>query len=113
MRRIMWVGVALLIMVAILGYGLYTLKNISEANKRHREKEAGKQDAIVIVSTEVPTTIWDKIHADSEAASAEQNSNAATPDAASTDEAAEPVDSQPDAEPAEQPAPETIIVSIS
>jgi len=83
MRRIMWIGVALVIMVAILGYGWLTMKNIDEVNKRRREKNAGKTEAVIIIATEPTTTVWDRIHAEKESQNANgQNTASAMPEAA-------------------------------
>ena len=61
MKRIVWIAAALLIMIGIMGYGLYVMRNISEVNRERREKEAAKHDASQIVMTTEATNIYDKL----------------------------------------------------
>ena len=63
MKRIVWAAVAILICMAILGYGLYTLRHISEVNQRRRESNAGKIEASQIVMTTATTSVWDYLRA--------------------------------------------------
>ena len=63
MKRIVWAAVAILICMAILGYGLYTLRHISEVNQRRRESDAGKIEASQIVMTTATTSVWDYLRA--------------------------------------------------
>ncbi len=113
MRRIMWVGVALLVMVAILGYGLYTLRSIKEANRRSREKNAGKQEAITIIATEAPTSVWDKLHAENESETpAEGGQDTAPQNSESVQEREGFVEVQPQNADSVQAQPATAPVSI-
>lgn len=66
MRRIVWVAVTILVMLGIMGFGLYTLNHIDEVNKKRREKEAGEKFASTIVMTTATTSIWDKVRASQE-----------------------------------------------
>ena len=66
MKRIVWGAVAILICVLILGYGLYTLRRISEVNRRRRETEAGKAVASQIVMTTATTSVWDYLRSQEE-----------------------------------------------
>lgn len=68
MKRIVWIAVTVLIMLAILGFGLHTLNNIDEVNKRRREKEAGQNMAPLIAMTTATTSIWDKLRETTETA---------------------------------------------
>lgn len=63
MRRIVWISVALLIMVGIMGYALFTMRNIEKVNKRRHDEDAGKDAAIVIAATTATTSIWDALRA--------------------------------------------------
>ncbi|MBR7039195.1 MAG: hypothetical protein IKI21_08090 [Oscillospiraceae bacterium] len=63
MKRIVWAAVAILICMAILGYGMYTLRHISEVNRRRRESNAGKIEASQIVMTTATTSVWDYLRA--------------------------------------------------
>jgi len=47
----MWIGVALVIMVAILGYGWLTMKNIDEVNKRRGPRVVARKEASVTDSS--------------------------------------------------------------
>ena len=61
MKRLVWISVAMLVMVGILGYGLYTMRHIEEVNQRRREQNAGSEAAFRIVATTATTSIWDKL----------------------------------------------------
>ncbi len=63
MRRLVWISVALLIMVGIMGYALFTMRNIENVNKRRHEQNAGTDLAAKIVATTETTSIWDKLRA--------------------------------------------------
>ena len=67
MKRVIWVGVTLLIMIAIMGFGLHTLNHISDVNQQRREKEEGEALASQFIGTEVPTTnVWQAIRQEQE-----------------------------------------------
>ena len=61
MRRLVWIGAALLIMVAIFGYAMFTMRNIEAVNQRRREKDAGNDVVAQIVATTATTNIWDML----------------------------------------------------
>ena len=42
MKRMVWIAVAMLIMIGIMGFGLHTLNRITEVNKERREKDKGE-----------------------------------------------------------------------
>jgi hypothetical protein len=63
MRRIVWISVALLIMVGIMGYAMFTMRNIEEVNKRRHEQDAGKDVAVIIAATTETTSVWDALRA--------------------------------------------------
>ena len=67
MKRVIWVGVTLLIMIAIMGFGLHTLNHISDVNQQRREKEEGEALASQFIGTEAPTTnVWQAIRQEQE-----------------------------------------------
>ncbi len=67
MKRVIWVGVTLLIMIAIMGFGLHTLNHISDVNQQRREKEEGEALASQFIGTEAPTTnVWQAIRKEQE-----------------------------------------------
>ena len=61
MKRLVWISVAMLICIAILGYGLYTMRHIEEINQRRRQQDAGSEIAMHIASTIATTDIWDRL----------------------------------------------------
>ncbi|MBR2086419.1 MAG: hypothetical protein IJ906_04685 [Oscillospiraceae bacterium] len=72
MRRLVWIGAALLIMVGIFGYAMFTMRNIEQVNQRRREKDAGKDIVAQIVATTETTNIWEMLRStETEAVSAE------------------------------------------
>ena len=71
MKRIVWVAVAILIMIGILGYGLFTLRHIEEVNQKRREKQAGEKFAATVMMTTATTSIWDKVREGQETTSTE------------------------------------------
>ena len=67
MKRVIWVGVTLLIMIAIMGFGLHTLNHISDVNQQRREKEEGEALASQFIGTGSPTTnVWQAIRQEQE-----------------------------------------------
>ena len=61
MRRLVWIGAALLIMVGIFGYAMFTMRNIEQVNQQRREKDAGNDVVAQIVATTETTNIWDML----------------------------------------------------
>ncbi|MBR3630729.1 MAG: hypothetical protein IKN55_09740 [Oscillospiraceae bacterium] len=61
MKRIVWVGVALLIMVFILGMGLHTLNDIDRKNREYRERREGEAVASRIAIIPETTTVYDRL----------------------------------------------------
>ena len=72
MKRMIWIAVALLVMIAIMGFGLHTLNRITEVNKERREKDKGEAFVAKILETTVATNVWDKLRA-------KQDANATAP----------------------------------
>ena len=66
MKRIVWVGVTILIMICIMGFGLHTLNHIDDVNQARREKERGEDIAYQIVMTTATTSIWERLRATTE-----------------------------------------------
>jgi hypothetical protein len=75
MKRIIWIAVALLIMILILGFGLHTLNRISDVNRQRREKDAGEEFAAKVVMTTATTSIWDKVRTTTEPLPTDENGN--------------------------------------
>ncbi len=63
MKRMIWVAVAMLIMIGIMGFGLHTLNKITEVNKERREKDKGEAIVARILETTATTSVWDKLRA--------------------------------------------------
>lgn len=61
MKRIVWIAVAILIMLGIMGYGLHTLNSITEVNKRRHEKEQGEQLASQFAISTTTISIWERL----------------------------------------------------
>ena len=61
MKRIVWIGVALLIMVLIMAFGLYTLNGIDRKNKEYRERKEGEAFASQVAVVHQTTSIYDKL----------------------------------------------------
>lgn len=68
MKRIVWVAVTILIMIAIMGVGLHTLNRIEDANQQRREQKAGEDFASKITVETETTSIWEKVRASQDAA---------------------------------------------
>ena len=66
MKRMIWIAIAGLLMIGILGYGMHTMKHIQEVNRQHREKEKGEKFASQILMTTETTSIWDKVRVSQE-----------------------------------------------
>ena len=66
MKRMVWIAVAILVMIGILGYGLHTLNRIDQVNKERREKEAGEEFAAQISVTTETQSVWDKVRSSQE-----------------------------------------------
>ncbi len=66
MKRIVWIAVTILIMIAIMGFGLHTLNQISEVNQQRHEKEAGEEFAAKVVMVTETTSIWEKVRENQE-----------------------------------------------
>lgn len=77
MKRIVWIAAALLVMIGIMSYGMYTMRHISQVNQQRREQEAAKDYAAKIVLTTETTDIWDKLRP-TETESGEGESETAT-----------------------------------
>lgn len=72
MKRIVFFGVAILIMVIIMAWVLHQMAHIDEINQEYREKEKGAALASQIVITTETTSIWDALRpAETAAATAE------------------------------------------
>lgn len=67
MKRMIWIAVALLVMIIIMGIGLHTLNHITEVNKERREKDKGEAIVAKILETTATTSIWDKLRAKQDA----------------------------------------------
>ena len=62
MRRIVWIGAALLIMVGIFGYAMFTMRGIEQVNQERREKNAGQEIVNdMIAATTATTSVWDRL----------------------------------------------------
>ena len=81
MKRMVWVAVAMLIMIGIMGFGLHSLNRITEVNKERREKDKGEAIVVKVLQTTAATDIWDKLRAKQDAEQAEQSANQATENA--------------------------------
>ncbi len=69
MKRMIWVAVAMLIMIGMMGFGLHSLNRITEVNKQRREKDKGEAFVAKILETTVTTSVWDKLRAKQDAKS--------------------------------------------
>lgn len=70
MKRIVWVSVAILIMICILGLGLHSIKQIERTNQERREREAGEQFASQVAIVTETTNIWDRVRSQNETTTA-------------------------------------------
>lgn len=61
MKRIVFVAVGILIMLAIMGYTLHSMSHIDEINEKRREQQKGEALASRLVTTAVTTSIWDSL----------------------------------------------------
>lgn len=61
MRRLVWIAAALLIMVGIMGYALFSMRHIKQVNQQRHEREAGNDIAVQIIATTETTSIWDRL----------------------------------------------------
>lgn len=61
MKRIVFFGVAILIMVIIMGWVLHSMMHIDEINQERREKDKGEALASQIIATTATTSIWDAL----------------------------------------------------
>ncbi len=75
MKRMIWAAVAMIIMVAIMGFGLHSLNRITEVNKQRREKDKGEAFVAKILETTVTTSVWDKLRAKQDAENSSANDN--------------------------------------
>lgn len=73
MKRIVFFGVAILIVVIILAWVLYSMAHIDEINQKYREKEKGAALASQMVITTETTSIWDALRATETTAAASEN----------------------------------------
>ena len=72
MKRIVFFGVAILIMVIIIAWVLHSMAHIDEINQQRREKDKGVALASQIVITPETTNIWDALRATEMAATTVQ-----------------------------------------
>jgi hypothetical protein len=63
MQRIVWIGAALLIIVAIMSYATFVMKDIERVNEERRQKDAAKDIAVQIAATTATTSVWDLLRA--------------------------------------------------
>ncbi len=68
MKRMVWIAATLLIMIAILGFGLHTLNDIDKKNKEYREQKEGQAVASMIAVIPATTSVWDRLRATETAA---------------------------------------------
>ena len=61
MKRIVFFGVAILIVVIILAWVLYSMAHIDEINQKYREKEKGAALASQMIVVTETTSIWDAL----------------------------------------------------
>ncbi|MBR4320192.1 MAG: hypothetical protein IKP69_09145 [Oscillospiraceae bacterium] len=59
MKRIVFFGAAILVMVIIIAWVLHSMTHIDEINQERREKEKGAALASQMVITTETTSIWD------------------------------------------------------
>lgn len=75
MKRIVFVAVGILIMLAIMGFTLHSMSHIDELNQKHRDQQKGEALASRMVTTAVTTSIWDSLRpTETEAVTPEETS---------------------------------------
>lgn len=61
MKRIVFVAVGILIMLAIMGFTLHSMTKIDEMNQKRREQKEGEALASRLVTTVATTSVWDAL----------------------------------------------------
>ena len=59
MKQIVFFGVAILIVLVIIGWMLHSMAHVDEINQKRREQEQGEALASRIITTTATTSIWD------------------------------------------------------
>ena len=105
MKRMVWIAVAMLVMIGIMGFGLHSLNRITEVNKERRQKDKGEAFVAKILETTTTTSVWDKLRAKQEAnettfleESTDENGNAIVSTEAVPENEDSPIEAVPDGE---------------
>lgn len=76
MKRIVWVAATILIMICIMGYGIFSMKQIEKVNQERREKESAKQAVSQIVLVTETTNVYDRYRSTEDSQAAYENETA-------------------------------------
>ena len=112
MKRMVFIAAGILIGLLIIGWMLHSMAQVSEVNRKRREKEAGEAMASQIIVTTASTSIWDTLRQTAEPSETggESQANSENPEASGTydENASAPESGVPDAVPSNQTVTEVV-----
>ncbi len=75
MKRIVFAGVGILIMLVIIFWTLHSITHIDEINQKRRDKNQGEALASRIIETTATTSIWDSLRPTESGTDTSENSD--------------------------------------